>query len=96
MAKLPIFSIKIGQFLLKNGHFGLKMATDKNVSFKLKLTLKCSYEHLELGLYHFWLILYSQAIFALNFVKILIPEIVNYSKMYDLKKIVILLGIKVI
>ena len=31
--------------------------------------MKCSYEHLELGLYHFWFISYSQAIFLLNFRK---------------------------
>ena len=36
MAKLGIFAIKIAHFSLKSGQFGPKMATDKNVSFKMR------------------------------------------------------------
>ena len=62
-----------------------------------KLAMKGSYEHLELGLYHFWFSFYNQAIFAPLIFSKCPFQIVNFSKMDKLfKKMAILLEIKVI
>ena len=71
MAKLGFFGIKMAHFLLKGGHFGLKMATDKNVCFKIRNNIEMQ---VWAGLYHFWFIFYTQATIAPNFPKLSVPK----------------------
>ena len=65
--KWPIFNSTVAIF-------AWKWPLTKMSILKWEITLKCRYEHFELGIYHFWFIFYSQVTFAPNFLKMSVPK----------------------